>query len=97
MEETKTLKITSPEELYIILKNNQALTYQDSGLASFFDFMELTKVGCKCKSKVHFEEAYRIYYALNQSISLRVMSLLKANYDVETFSFYDGKNHLFDL
>jgi len=97
MEQTEKLKISSPDDLYVVLKNNQALTYQDATLASFFDFMELTKVGCKCKAKTHFEEAYRIYYGIKDNVSQRVIDLLKANYNVKTFSFFDRENHLFDL
>jgi hypothetical protein len=97
MEEVKKLKISSPDELYIVLKNNQQITYQDAGFASFYDFMDLSKNGCKCKSNVHYEEAYRIYYTLPQSVTDKVVSLLKYNYDVEILSFFDGEKHIFDL
>jgi hypothetical protein len=96
MEENnpKIIKFNSMHDLYEVLKNHEGLTYKDSSLATFKDFIDMGHQGCKCRMQAHFDEAERIYVALNQMVKMEVINEFKNIYGVESFSFYNGKGSL---
>jgi hypothetical protein len=83
----KTVLITSLEQLYDLMVNNESIIYKDGRLAIIKDYLDAAYTGCNCQRKNNENHALENLKSLPTEVNISVIYELKSQIDADKIIF----------